>query len=197
MRCCRYLIVTLFLATGCSATSEQEYTDTDNPASETLLAQPPGDWIPVYQLNNQRSRISEYVPPSQTRTEWNTKMFFESYKDLVDADPITILLREVTADEEECEFVQHFNLFSGLENNYPTSLRLYMCGRNKTSRYGEVKMVKAIQGNEYFYIIRLVKHLDPFQPNEPAFPKEEIARWSSLMKTITVCDDSLEDHTCP
>ncbi len=97
----------------------------------------------------------------ETGSDWTTKLSFESFSELVSIDPIQVLLTEVEQDKKKCNFVQHFNLFSGLENGYPSSVRLFLCGKTTLtnadgSNTGEVKMIKAIQGLDYLYVITVL-----------------------------------------
>lgn len=166
-------------------------------SSEQLLAKPPADWKLIYQLHNTSTRLSDFVPPQETDSEWTSKLSFESFKKLVDSDPIEVLLAEVNRERKDCSFVQHFNLFSGLENNFPSSVRLFLCGENTSINKGEVKMIKAIAGNDYFYLIKIVKRIEPFNVDQPEFAKEEIAAWSTYIRSISLCDPGKVEHPCP
>jgi len=166
-------------------------------SSERLIATAPDKWILVYQMNNNSSRLSDYVPPDETDEIWSTKLSFESFRDMIDLDPIQILLAEAANDNEHCKFIQHFSLYSGYENNYPSSVRLFFCGENTFVNKGEIKMVKAIQGDDYFYLVKIVKRVQPFEANQPGFAKQEIAEWSSYLRNITLCNSTKGDHPCP
>ncbi len=187
-------IVTLATLAGCASQVQEESL----PSSEKLLAQPPPNWHRVYQINSDQTRLSDFVPQGETDLAWNTKLSFESFvTDEEDIDPIQLLLYEVEQDQQKCNFVQHFNLFSGLENNYETSVRLFMCGTNEYVEKGEIKLVKAIRGKHHFYTVRLIRRIPSFEVHEPEFETGEIAEWASYLKSIKLCDDNLEDHPCP
>jgi hypothetical protein len=186
-----YLVVILML-TACVSTPTDEIDST-----EQLRASPPPDWNLIYQLNNINSRLTEFVPQNELTSTWSTKLSFESFHELADIDPIQILLTEVEQDKKNCRFIQHFNLYSGLENSYPSSVRLFLCGENLETEIGEVKMIKVIQGKDYLYVITLLKKIDPFEPNEPQFKEEEIATWSTYLRGISLCDDEDNSHHCP
>ncbi len=164
--------------------------------SEMLLAKPPLDWQLVYQMNDISTRLSEFVPPDETNTEWTSRLSLESFKELVGSDPVETLLSEVTHDQQDCNFVQHFNLFSGFENGFPVSVRLFLCGESTNSGKGEIKMAKAIAGNDYFYLLKLLKQIEPFEPNQPDFAREEIAAWSTYFRSISLCDGNKPEHPC-
>lgn len=163
---------------------------------EVLIATPPSNWNQIYQLNQTVVRLADFVPPNETTLNWQTKLSFESHRDLVDFDPIEILLSEAKKSEEKCTFIQHFNLFSGLENNYPTSLRLIMCGENENLKRGELSMLKVIQGDDFLYIIRFLKRIEPFKLNQPDVEKPEIATWSDYLRKIRLCNPANDMHPC-
>lgn len=169
--------------------------DADKPG-ERLIAQPPATWQSVFTLNSDRSRFAEFIPADEEKGDWTTKITFESFMRPDSSDPIEILLQEADRYREKCKFVQHFNLFSGLENGYPTSFRLIMCSASNFSGKGEVLMLKAIQGDVYFYILKLLKRVAAFEPQQPDISEGEIAQWATYFKLLIVCNDS-EDHPCP
>lgn len=150
----------------------------------------------IYQINSVDTRLTDFIPEDENEINWVTKISFESFNSFDDADPIDVTLGEVENDKESCNFVQNFNLFSGLENNYPSSLRLYMCGEHSITGKGEVKMIKAIRADDYFYIIRLTKRVDPFDVSKAEIDKGEIAAWSSYLKMMRVCNDEKPNHIC-
>ena len=181
-----------FSLSGCNTNSSQK-----GDFTEQLLAQPPKDWVRVYRLNNEGNRISEFVPANEDPYKWANKIVFESFQKLQSADPIELLLYEVEQYQQRCEFVQHYNLFSGLENGYPTSLRMIMCGKSKQLETGEVSMLKAIQGEESFYVVRISRWVPAFKPLQADVPKPTIATWSTYMKHISLCNPAKSDHLCP
>ena len=64
----------------------------DGKATEVLRAAQPHGWHQIYQLNTDLVRLANFVPQGQTNLAWKTKLSFESNSDLVDIDPIKILL---------------------------------------------------------------------------------------------------------
>jgi len=165
--------------------------------TEQLLAVPPPGWKQIYQFNNIATRLTDFVPADESAGHWEARLSFESFRGLTDADPIEVLLSEAEKEKEKCSFVQHFNLFSGYENNYPTSIRLIMCGENKAVEEGEIKLIKAIKGDDYFYVVRVLKRLPAFDVNEPDFGKEKMADWATWFRQISLCNSARTDHPCP
>lgn len=194
-------IIALTLGVAACAVSQPEgQAPGDAPtvvAGEQLLASPPPEWELSYQLNTGNTRLVDYLPPGETSADWETRLSFESHQNLTDMDPLEALQAEADKSQETCERFSNFNLFSGMENNYPTSTRLMMCARNAFINKGEVTMLKVIQGNDYLYVIRLRKRVPPFAEGEPEISKEEVAGWSTYLSSISVCDNSRDSYPCP
>jgi hypothetical protein len=166
-------------------------------STEQLLAKPPAEFKMVYRFNNADTRIMEFVPSAESDTDWNVRITFESHAHLVDSDPIDVLIAEVKRLQDMCSFVQNFNLFSGFENGYPTSVRLMMCGTLTKLKEGQVSLAKVIQGSDYLYIVTVARRVPPFDVHEAEVEPPEIAVWSNYLSRISVCDETSEAHPCP
>ncbi|MDZ7685146.1 MAG: hypothetical protein U5O39_09205 [Gammaproteobacteria bacterium] len=166
-------------------------------SSERLLAEPPAQWQRVYQFNNRKTRLSEFVPAGQTAEQWEIKLTLESHTDLAEIDPIELIEAEIERLQENCTFVQHFNLFSGLENGYPSSARLALCGESRPVEKGEVRLMKAIQANDYMYLLNVTRRIPPFEISSPAIPEQEVGWWADYLSNVRVCDPARESHPCP
>ena len=164
---------------------------------EILLATPPKDWISIFQLKNDSTRLTDFIPPDQSKNNWSTKISFEARStETLSLDPIELLFLEAEADQSRCNRVSHYNIFSGLENNYQTSVRLFLCGENTFTHRGEIKLIKAIRGDGYLYSVRIVRRTPPFDVNKEDITQQEVALWSTYLRKISVCDGSTE-HPCP
>ena len=181
-------------------------TADDSGSTERLRAAIPRGWERTYQLNRDSTRISDFVPTGQSATDWQERLAFEAFRDTRDLDPIQMLLDEVERDRQRCDNIQHFNLFSGLENNYPTSVRLFQCSNNAFVGKGEIKIMKAIQGNDYFYLVRFEARTAPFDPGDAitgdpgtipdGFSRDTVARWSDYLRRVNACDPAVPAHPC-
>jgi len=193
------LLILIVLLSSCASHSDNttETPATKNETGERLLATPPKDWVSVFQLNNDNTRLTDFIPPDQSKNNWSTKLSFEAHStEALSLDPIELLFSEAETDQSRCNFVNHYNIYSGLENNYQTSVRLFLCGENTFTNRGEVKLIKVIRGNDYLYSVRMVKRTPPFDVNEEETTKEEVALWSTYLRKISVCDGS-PGHPCP
>lgn len=112
-------------------------------------------------------------------------------------DPIDFVLSLSRDLAPRCEGFNDFNIMSGLENNYATSVRLLVCPRYKDQPLGEVLMIKAIQGREYFYTITRGRRLPAFGTDEQPLTAQTMAEWSAYLKAVGVCDPRRREHPCP
>jgi len=180
------------------------------PASEEpgerLIGQPPGGWHSVGATNTGGIRTAQFVPDGDDHRDWFRRITFESLADQP-LDPIAFL--DLIEDEQKstCEDFQAFPTFTGFENGYPTAVRLLICDRDRGTGRQELRMIKAIQGNDYFYVISRARREPPEPPPadgdrpsngvEDSGLEEEVAAWSIYLKSIVVCDVDLADHPCP
>jgi len=194
-----FLLTLIALLSSCASQPDSlpEIPITKNETGERLLATPPKDWVSIFQLNNDNTRFTDFIPPDQRKNNWSTKLSFEAHttQDLL-LDPIELLFAEAETDQSRCNFVSHYNIFSGQENNYQTSVRLFLCGENTFTNRGEVKLIKAIKGNNYLYSVKIVRRTPAFDANEEEIAREEVALWSTYLRKVSVCDGS-PDHPCP
>lgn len=180
----------------CCLLSFVAFAQEPEPHSERLLAEPPIEWQQIYSLNTDKTRLVDFVPGNESDSDWKTKVSFESHQSLTEVDPITILMGELDQTRQSCENIESFNLYSGLENNYPTSVRLTFCGENAHTGEGEVTISKAIQADHYLYLVKLLHRVKAFTSNTKVVTEEQMAIWSDYFGQIKVCDDSSE-HPCP
>ena len=187
-------------STGHFASHSTRHSDNETEQKRTgeiLLATPPKDWISIFQLKNDSTRLTDFIPPGQSKNNWSTKISFEALStETLSLDPIELLFLEAEADQSRCNRVSHYNIFSGLENNYQTSVRLFLCGENTFTHRGEIKLIKAIRGDGYLYSVRIVRRTAPFDVNKEDITQQEVALWSTYLRKISVCDGSTE-HPCP
>jgi hypothetical protein len=199
-----FLIVCLARSAGADEAASTQPQISATSSGEQLLATPPKDWQQTYRLNTDKTRLVDYIPMTDSgagdsenkQTDWKTKLSFESHQSLAEMDPISILMGELDTMRQNCEKIESFNLFSGLENRYPTSVRLTFCGENAHTGEGEISISKAIQGNDYLYLIKLIHRVPAFESNNNNVPEQLVASWADYFGQVTVCDDTRPDHPC-
>ena len=198
MKYSRCVACALLFAAGCGLVSAGPAERTGS--TERLLAEPPTDWVRAYAFSSDDTRLVEFTPPEEKEGSENAtiKVSFESFVNKEDVDPLEILSAEVARQREMCTSLSDYNLFSGFENNYPVSTRMILCGKLKTDPdTGEFNLFKAIKGDEYLYVIRIVKQVPTFTTDGADVAEQELAVWTAWLKRIGVCNSNDSEHPCP
>jgi hypothetical protein len=159
--------------------------------------------------------MAEYVPAEQADTgeppdpgeqpdpdpdstpAGRDRVTFEAHAGEPLPDPIDFVLALGRDLAQRCAGFTEFNIMSGLENNYPTSVRLMICPRYREQQDGELIMVKAIRGRDYFYTVTRGRRLPAFAADTQVLTPNTMAAWSRYMKAIGVCDPRSAEHPCP
>ncbi|MCZ6710141.1 MAG: hypothetical protein O7B25_07250 [Gammaproteobacteria bacterium] len=164
---------------------------------ERLLAQAPSGWRQGFATKTAKLRIAEFFPDHNANNEWVEKVTFESLGGNLLPDPIEFVMGIGADQAATCERFEHLNISSGLENNYPTSVRLLTCIQHKITQKAQVTLIKAIQANDYFYVITRARIVPPVAQGASVISETEIATWAAYMRSITVCDSQRDEHPCP
>lgn len=169
----------------------------NQPVAERLIANIPEGWHNILQIDGINTRYSDFVPADQSGSDWESRLSFEAIvTEHVSVDPIDMLNSVALEDAPLCSFIENYNIFSGYENGYPTSVRLFLCGMKKSTGSGEIKLIKIIRGKRHVHSIRLMKRIPAFEQGEQDFTAGQIADWSIFLNHSRLCDDT-KNHPCP
>ena len=173
--------------------------DTPIDASpERLLAEPPSGWLQSFRTETPGIRMVEFVPAQTNADEWTEKVSFESFSDPPLPDPIELLKSIADDQRKACKKFSDHETFSGVENDYPTSVRLFVCRANPLNNQGQLTLVKTIRGDSHFYVITRAKRVPPIESDgDMPIPPATMAEWSVYLRAITVCNDTDPRHPCP
>jgi hypothetical protein len=132
--------------------------------------------------------MNEMVPAAETVQNWTemvTVQIFLGMKNTPQAfqDRMTGMWRGACPDAVDAAIT------SGAENGYPFALWLLGCPKNPATGKPEHTWVKAIQGNDSFYV---AQKAFKFQPS-----REQITEWTRYLRTVSVCDSRLAERRCP
>lgn len=192
-------LATAVLMAGCgsapSDTPEHERIAPDS--GEILIGSAPAGWMEAGGLNRGTLRIAEYANPATLTPDLVDTARFESQATLPLPDPIDFVLGASAELAARCQGFEDHPVFAGYENGYPTAVRLMFCRRHGDPSRGEVRMVKAIQGKEQFYIVSRSRMTAPLEPDVVPLDAAEMAAWSEWFGGITLCDTRLPAHPCP
>jgi hypothetical protein len=198
---CSALVLIGVLA-GCSpeqpATPPAQSRSVVAASPEQLLAEPPADWQQSFRTEGPGIRLVEYVPPATNLEEWTDKVSFESFNDAPLPDPAELLTSIASDQRKTCEKFEDHETFTGLENGYPTAVRLFICYVNPLTNKGQLTLVKTIKGDSHFYVITRARRVPPIElDGESPMPPKIMAEWSLHLRAISVCNTDDPAHPCP
>ncbi|NOX49428.1 MAG: hypothetical protein GXP16_02690 [Gammaproteobacteria bacterium] len=197
MRLLTFLIV---CALGACATA----SETNSPAqadTETLHAQVPEAWEQAINKHIGNLHVEEFLPPNSP-VPWQQKLSYEALSGSGLPDPLTFVQGLAEQQSKLCNDFEDFNIFAGFENGYPSVVRILQCGENHRTHKPILTMIKVIRGNKALYIISRIWRLEKTPPQladqQAEFPidQAEVAAWSQILRSITLCDSSLAAHAC-
>jgi hypothetical protein len=177
-------------------TSSTVASPPEKPTGETLLLEVPPAWLEVTSQGSDTFKLAEFVPAGQSKESWSDKLFVESNSLQPLPDPIVFLEAMGGELKTECEGSSDANVHTGKENGYEISVRLLICNKNLNSARGEVSIIKAIRGNDNFYVISRARRSDPLQTGSSPLSKTEMGEWSLYMRSIKLCDARDDAHPC-
>jgi hypothetical protein len=172
------------------------------PAGERIVARPPADWALRVQSVNPSLRVVEFRP-EHPAPEADEHLLFEAFSAEPMPEPLEALAHVAATARETCPDLQHFNTFAGDENNYATAVALMVCREDPSAQGARVSMVKAIRGNDYFYVVRRSRLVPALaapmaEDTEPLRQElsEVVGGLSLYLRSVTLCDDHRPEHPC-
>ena len=192
---CLVVVAGLLLA-ACSEPREPPGGDQAPATGEQLLASAPEGWKQVYGTSAPGLRLAEYIPDEDSEDNWREKISFESLRGDPLPDPIDFVNGISTDQEGTCNGFESYSTFTGHENGYPTAVQFLVCSRSKLLDRSQVTMIKAIQGNDFFYVISRALRQAPLAPGAQALTEETVAAWSLYLRAISLCDPGRPEHPC-
>lgn len=206
---------------------ESAVAEVSSPGSgELLIATPPAGWSETAALETPTLRMAEYAPPGAapeiialeivapdsgdpasgdpedgtavaTEPAAVTRLTLEAQNITPLPDPIEFLRAISIGMSARCDKLSDTPVQSGLENAYPTSVRLAVCPAYRDRSGSEVALTKAIRGNERFYVISLRHRGPPISEENPPLSAQQMAEWTSWLRGVQLCDTRTAEHPCP
>jgi len=155
--------------------------------NENILTKLPTGFKIGFQQKNAGALISEMVPEGQSVNNWTEMVTVQVFYGLKRTP------EEFKAKMDElltaaCSGGESAPVAKGDENGYPALVWLQTCPLNKSTGKPEYTWIKAIQGNDSFYVAQVAFKAMP--------PKETITQWMQYLRAVAVCDTRLPDRSC-
>lgn len=157
--------------------------------NENLLAEVPPGFKIDFEGQENNFVISEMVPEGESVNDWTTLITVEIF--LGEKNTTPEQYQQTLTDRwfGACENSETYPIADGEENGYKFVLWQLYCPLNRSTQTVEYTFLKAIQGNDSFYLVQVAFRHEPSD--------QEITQWMNYFKEVQVCDSRIPERACP
>ena len=172
-----------------STVTSLEQPTRSGPEYENLLVEVPPGFKIDYQATQNNMIIHEYVPQTETVENWTTLVTVQIFLGLINTTPEQYQETLTQSWIDACADSESYPVANGDENGYNFVLWQLYCPLNPVTQKVEYAYLKAIQGNDSFYLVQVAFR---FEPTEA-----DVTQWMQYLKTVEVCDSRIPERACP
>ena len=134
--------------------------------------------------------LTEMVPKGESVDNWTEMVTTQVFLGGVPQRTPAAILEALSAVWiRNCQGAEIQHIRKGTENGYPFAFWMQTCPKNPMTGKPEIALLRAIQGNDSFYVVQKAWKYAPAD--------EEIAVWSRFMSGVSVCDSRMKGRECP
>jgi hypothetical protein len=155
---------------------------------ENLLVSLPDGYKLDFQKRQGKAQITEMVPKAETVNSWTEMLTVQVFYGLK-STPEQFRDRIAALWSQSCSGAESAPIMSAVESGYPVTMWLASCPLNKDTGKAEFTFMKAIAGNDSFYVVQKAFKFTP--------SKEQTATWTQYLRKVGVCDTRVAERACP
>lgn len=156
--------------------------------NENLLVEVPSGFKIDYEAEQNNMLISEMVPQNESVNDWTTLVTVQIFPGL-NTTPEQYQDSLTQSWFSACPGSGSFPVADGAENGYEFVLWQLFCPLNPSTQKVEYTYLKAIQGNDSFYLVQVAFRYEPTD--------EDVTQWMSYLRKAQVCDSRIPERACP
>ncbi len=157
--------------------------------AENLLQKLPQGYKIALHTKTRNMVMTEMIPQAETLDDWTEMVTTQVFLGMKNTTPEQFLAAMAKGWLNSCKDSEVAPVTKGEENGYAFSLWTLTCPQNRSSGKPEITWVKAIEGNDSFYVVQKAFRFEP--------SKEQVIQWMQYLRSVVVCDTRLADHPCP
>ena len=157
--------------------------------NENLLVEVPQGFKIDYQAEQNNIVINEMVPQSESVNDWTTLVTVQIFLGMTNTTPEQYQDSLTQSWFNACSDSESYPVADGTENGYDFVLWQLHCPINLSTQKVEYTYLKAIQGNDSFYLVQVAFRHEP--------SPDEITQWMNYLRTVQVCDSRIPEQACP
>ena len=156
--------------------------------NENLLVGLPQGFKVDFSDSRNGMNMQEWVPQNESVMNWTEMVTVQIFLNRSDLDPVQFLATMEQQWAEACKGSTATPTVTGKANGYPSATRLFRCPLLASSGKPETTMMKAIKGNDSFYLVQRAVRGVP----TPA----QLEQTKAYLDGVSVCDTRLPAHPC-
>lgn len=156
---------------------------------ENLLQNLPSGYKIDFQNRQGKMIMTEMVPKGETVNNWTEMVTTQVFLGEKRLTPQQFQASMAKSWQSACQNSEAASITSGQENGYPFALWLLSCPSNSTTGKPEITWIKAIKGNDSFYVIQKAFRFNPTE--------QQITKWMQYLRSAIVCDSRIPEQACP
>jgi hypothetical protein len=161
----------------------------DGLINENLLVEIPTGFKIDYETKQDNMIITEMVSEDESVNDWTTLVTVQIFLGMTGTTPDQYQENMTQSWSNVCANSESYPVASGDENGYPFALWQLYCPINPSTQIVEYTYMKAIQGNDSFYLIQVAFRFEP--------SNDEVTQWMNYMREVIVCDTRISEQACP
>lgn len=142
--------------------------------------------------NDQRANgvhLSEMIPKAETLEDWTQMVTVQIFFGASAMTPPEIKANMEAGWKTSCPGASSGDVADGTENGYRFNLWILACPRNPATGKPETTLLKAIAGNDSFYLVQKAFRSRPTM--------DEVGAATAWLRKIEVCDSRRPEQACP
>ncbi|MFZ2300797.1 MAG: hypothetical protein WAW10_02885 [Gallionella sp.] len=179
--------IAFVLMVACPFASQAQLKD------ENLLQNVPPGYKIASQVRQGNAAITQMVPDGESLKDWSETLainvFLGEKNATVEQFQDFHLKRWLNGCPERAAVGGIKPVAKGTDNGYPYAIWAVSCKRSPVAGPSEFAWMKAIKGNDSFYVIQKSFRSEP--------SPEQVAHWVQYLAKLSVCDTRLPDRACP
>jgi len=156
--------------------------------NENLLVGLPQGFKVGFNDSRNGMNMQEWVPVNETVQNWTEMVTVQIFLNRADIDPVQFLATMEKQWATACKGSTATPAVAGKVNGYTSATRLFRCPLLASSGKPETTMMKAIKGNDSFYLVQRAVRAAP----TPA----QLEQTKAYLDGVSVCDTRLPAHPC-
>jgi hypothetical protein len=157
---------------------------------ENLLVSLAEGYKVAFQDRQGNMLMTEMVPEGESVHDWTEMITSQVFLGGVpQRNPEAFSEGLVTLWTRSCQGAETQHIRKGTENGYPFAFWMQSCPKNPMTGKPENVFLKAIQGNDSFYVVQKAWKYSPSE--------EEVISWTRFMSSVRVCDSRIKGRECP